>query len=76
MSKDGKKLEEETVVERVVLPDKTLRLVTVKQAKDNDRPDLLRYTYSIAPKSFSSRKEVRYEDSPEFFERNEYRWTR
>ena len=76
ISSDGKKLEEETVVERSVLPDKTLKLVTVKQAKDNDKPALLRYTYSIGSRSFSIRKEVRYDDSSEFFERNEYRWTR
>jgi hypothetical protein len=64
------------VVERTVLPDKTVRLVTVKQDKDNDKPALLRYTYSIGPRSFSIKKEVSYADSSEFFERNEYRWTR
>lgn len=76
IGKDGRTIGEERVVERTTLADKTLRIVTEKAGTDNDRRALFRFTYLVGAKSFSIRKEVRYEGASEFFERNEYSWKR
>ena len=76
ISKDGRIINGETVVERTGLAGKTLKIVTEKSGSDNDKAATLRYTYLIGSKSFSIRKEVRYEGATEYIERNEYRWER
>ncbi len=72
----GTIIDGERVAERTTAPDGTLKLVTEKQGTDNDKPSLFRFTYLIGAKTFSIRKEVRYEGAAEFFERNEYSWRR
>lgn len=76
IGKDGRAINGETVIERAKLTGGTLRIVTKKQGQDNDRNALFRYTYLLNTKSFSIKKEVRYEGEAKFFERNEYSWTR
>jgi hypothetical protein len=76
VSADGRSIAGETVVERTMLPDGTLRLVTRQAGKDNDRDATFRFTYLIGASRVSIRKEVMYEGSAEYFERNEYAWTR
>jgi hypothetical protein len=76
IGKDGKTINDTTMVERTILADKTLKIVTEKAGIDNDRRALFRYTYLIGAQSFSLKKEVRYEGVGEFFERNEYSWKR
>jgi len=76
ISKDGKTFDEETVVERANFPNKTLKIVTTKNGMDNDKPAVFRHTYLLSKKSFSIKKEVKYEGTQEFFERNEYSWNR
>ena len=76
LSKDGKTLNGEVVMERTGLPDGTVRLVTEKKGEDNRRGASIRFTYLLNSKSFSIKKEVRYDDENEFFARNEYSWKR
>jgi hypothetical protein len=76
ISKDGKSIDNETVIERTKLPNETLKIVTTRNGTDNDKPAVFRYTYLINKKSFSIKKEVKYEEAQEFFERNEYKWSR
>lgn len=76
IGKDGRTINETTVVERTTLADKTLKIVTEKAGLDNDKRALFRFTYLMGAKSFSLKKEVRYEGASEFFERNEYSWKR
>lgn len=76
ISKDGKTFDGETVVERTKLPNGTLKIVTIKNGTDNDKPAVFRYIYLINKKTFSIKKEVKYEEAKEFFERNEYIWNR
>lgn len=76
VSKDGRAINGETVTERTKLSGGTLRIVTEKKGRDNDRDAVFRYTYLVNAKSFSIKKEVRYEGAAEFFERNEYSWKR
>jgi len=53
-----------------------LTFVTVKSGMDNNKKALFRFTYMISPKSFSIKKEVRYEVMQEYLERNQYNWKR
>lgn len=76
LSKDGKSMDGEVVLERTSLPDSTVRFVTEKKGEDNNRSASIRFTYSLNAKGFSIKKEVRYEDENQFFERNEYYWKR
>lgn len=72
----GRALADQTVVGREVLPGGALKIVTEADGTDNDKPARFRFTYLAGPKSFSIKKEVRPEGSAEFFQRNEYSWTR
>lgn len=76
LSKDGRSMNGEVVLERTSLPDNTVKLVTEKKGEDNNRSASIRFTYSLNPKSFSIRKEVRYQDEDHFFERNGFDWKR
>ena len=76
LGEDGKSFFGETVIDRAVLPDKTIRLVTTQPGKDNDRPATYRYTYLIGRSAFSIRKEVLIDGTKDWFERNIYSWTR
>ena len=76
LSQDGKIFDGEKVVKKTKLPDKTLKIVTEKSGKDNDKNALFRYTYSISKNTFSIKKEVQYEGTSDFFVRNEYKWKR
>ena len=76
VSADGRSIGGETVIARAILPDGMLRVVTRGTGKDNDRDAVFRHTYLIGGSRVSIRKEVMYEGSPEYFERNEYAWSR
>lgn len=76
VSKDGKMFDGEMVIERTNLTGKTVKVVTEKSGSDNDKKALFRFTYLLSKKSFSIRKEVKYEGATEFFVRSEYNWKR
>lgn len=76
VSRDGRAINDEAVTERTKLAGGTLRIVTEKKGRDNDRNAVFRHTYLLNAKSFSIKKDVRYEGAGEFFERNQYSWTR
>lgn len=76
ISKDGTTLDGEKVIERTSLGKDTLKIVTERTGPDNDKQALFRFTYVLSAKSFSIKKEVRYEGATEFFERNQYSWKR
>jgi hypothetical protein len=76
ISKDGKTFDGKTVIERTRLADKTLKIVMEKSGSDNDKKALFRFTYLLGKTSFSIKKEVRYEETTDFFVRNEYSWKR
>ena len=76
IGKDGSLLDGEKVIERTELNNQTLKIVTEKNGTDNDKKSIFRFTYLIGKTEFSIKKEVRYEDSNDFFVRNEYKWKR
>jgi hypothetical protein len=76
LSRDGRSLNGEVVLERTSLASNTVRFVTEKKGEDNNRSATIRFTYSLNAESFSIRKEVRYEGESQFFERNGFDWKR
>ena len=76
LSADGSVFDGEKVVERTNLQDGMLRVVTTKPGQDDHRAATFRHTYLISKKSFSMKKEVKFDGENEFFERNTYNWKR
>jgi len=76
LSPDGTTISGEKVVERTKVDGSPLRITTEKTGSENDKQALFRFTYLISAKSFSIKKEVRYEGTTDFIERNQYSWTR
>lgn len=76
ISKDGRTINGETVVEKAKLAGNTLRIVTEKSGPDDNRSALFHFTYLLNANSLSIKKEVRYEGMMEFFGRNQYSWKR
>lgn len=77
LTNGGTLFNDQKVIERSVIADgSSLRIVTTKNGTDNNKPAVVRFTYSVTPTSFRIMKEVQLEGSAEWFERNEYRWTR
>ena len=76
ITEGGTRVDGKQVTERILLDADTIRIAAEQAGTDNDRKALLRYTYLIAPSHFSIKKEVRYEGTAEFFERNRYSWKR
>lgn len=76
ISKDGSLFDGEKVIERTELGNQTLKIVTEKSGTDNDKNSLFRFTYLIGKNEFSIKKEVKNENTSDFFVRNEYKWKR
>ena len=76
LAEQGRTLAGEVVVERAALSDGTVRIVTESDGSDNDRPARFRHTYLLGASSLSIKKEVRGAGVADFFQRNEYSWTR
>lgn len=76
LSPNGITFDGATVIERVKLPDGTLKFVTTKDGVDNGKKAFYRFTYLAGKNAFSVKKEARLEGTTEYFVRNEYVWTR
>ncbi|MEP6922269.1 MAG: hypothetical protein ABI967_14175 [bacterium] len=76
ISRDGRVIDGESVIERSSLGGDTTRIVTEKKGMDNDKSALFHYTYLIGASSLSIKKEVRYDGATEFIERNQFNWKR
>ena len=73
---DGTVFDDETVVERTVMEDGSVRIVTESDGEDDHRPARLRHVWVLGRHRSSLEKLVRYTGEAEFFERNVYRWER
>jgi hypothetical protein len=76
ITKDGKTFDGETVTERTVLPDGTLKFVTQADGMDNKKIAIYRITYLLGKTTYSRKKEVCYTGETTFFVRNQYSFTR
>ena len=76
LSKNGRELNGDSITDRQELPDGTVVITTRAQEEDDGRPADVRTTYSLGASALSIRKEVRYEGSTDYLERNIYRLAR
>lgn len=76
LAPDGRKIDEETVMERERLSGGSVRIVTEMDGEDNDKPARLRYVYTFGSRECSIQKLTRGADDGGFRERNMYKWTR
>ncbi|HEU4454609.1 MAG TPA: hypothetical protein VFR81_16195 [Longimicrobium sp.] len=72
LSADGRSIDDAKVVERRTLADGTLRVVTWKASREGDRYLAYRNVYLIGGSRASIRKEVIYDRSAEYVERNTF----
>jgi len=70
ISSDGGTIDGETVKERELMANGTLKFVTVKQGTDNNKKATFRYTYLIGKTTFSRKKEVCFDATDTWFTRN------
>ena len=72
----GSVFREGQVMERSVLPDGTIRVVTEQDGEDDGRNARFRFVYLLGEKQCSIQKLVRFKTEEIFFERHIYRWSR
>lgn len=71
ISRDGTQIDGETLKERILKKDGTLRFVTTKEGSDDNKKAFFRFTYVIGTSSYSRKKEVCYAGSTAWFTRND-----
>jgi hypothetical protein len=76
LARAGRVFRKGNVLERAVLSDGTVRLVTEQDGKDDGRAARLRFVYLLGEKQCSIQKLVRLPPDGAFFERHVYRWSR
>lgn len=76
LDEGGAVLDGERIVARETLAGGDVRIVTEKDGVDDNRPARFRHVYVLGAHQTSLQKLVRFSGASEFFERNQYRWTR
>lgn len=76
VSSDGKMINDETIISILFLDENTMQIITEKKVPENDALMICRYTYTISPKVFTTRKDERNEDNIVFTQRNIFEYTR
>lgn len=76
LARGGGVFRDGNVVERTVLPDGTVRVVTEQDGRDDDRAARIRLVYLLGARQCSIQKLVRIPPDRAFFERHIYRWSR
>jgi hypothetical protein len=76
LARDGRAFREAEVMERTILPDGSVRVVTERDGEDDNRKARLRFVYLLGQTQSSIQKLVRFTPQEPFFERHIYRWSR
>jgi hypothetical protein len=78
ISQDGSMIDGARVVEKSVMEDGAIKIITDKDGVDgNDgKKAVIRHYYIIGKNIFQSRKEVRFEGTEKWIKRNEYLFSR
>jgi hypothetical protein len=77
ISDDGKYIDKEEVKSRKILADGTIEIITEEPGTDgnDNKPAIIRHTYTFGKKVFIKRKEVQFLGQTEWIKRNEYNYT-
>lgn len=76
ISKNGQEINKRKVKSKERLSNGSLQITTEYSGKDNNKPALIRNIYTLGVDKFIIRKEVKYENSDEWFKRNEFNYKR
>ena len=76
ISKNGTQLNKLDIKSKVVLPNGQIQITTQYSGKDNGKKALIKNIYIIGTSVFIIRKEVKFENSEDWFMRNEYKYSR
>jgi hypothetical protein len=76
LTRDGRVFRDGAVLERTVLPDGSVRIVTERDGEDDHRNARFRFVYLLGREQSSIQKLVRFTPQDAFFERHIYRWSR
>ena len=76
ISKDGTQLNKLVIKSKVVLTNGLIQITTQYSGKDNGKKALIKNIYIIGTSDFIIRKEVKFENSEDWFLRNEYKYSR
>ena len=76
ISKDGRLLDGHVVSERITAEDGILIVTTRYRGEDDNRPADIRQTYGLGKMNFYIRKDVQFDDSDTYLQRNTYAFTR
>lgn len=76
VSKNGRKINNETVTENKYTNDSIYTFTTIKSGDDNNKKAEMKHTYILNGNILTIRKEVKYKDQKEFFVRNEFKFKR
>ena len=73
---DGTMIEGQSVIDRQILPDGSLKLITEEKGYDDYKHSTIRRIIVLSNDIFVITKMVKFDDEKEFFKRNEYSWKR
>jgi hypothetical protein len=76
LTRDGHVFRDGEVLDRAVLADGSVRIVTEQDGQDDNRLARFRFVYLLGDKECSIQKLVRFAPEEAFFERHIYRWSR
>lgn len=76
LAKGGEVFRDSQVLDRSVLPDGSVRIVTEQDGQDDNRDARIRFVYLLGEEQCSIQKLVRFTPGDEFFERHIYQWSR
>ncbi len=76
ISKDGLLLNKRNVISRKKLNTGTIEIITQYSGKDDGKKALIRNSYLLSDKSYSSKKEVQFKDSEQWILRSEFSYVR
>ena len=76
IAKDGTQLNKVDIKSKEVLPNGQVKIITQYSGKDNGKHALIKNIYTLGTAVFIIRKEVKFENSNDWFMRNEYNYQR
>jgi len=76
LSRRGDRLNGDRIINHMQLSEGGLKIVTEKQSKDDNRPATIRTSYIFRAGAFKIRKDVKFSDESNYFNRNEFSLTR
>jgi hypothetical protein len=76
ISKDGKSINKQSIVSRLINSAGEVEIITKDSGKDDNRQATIRHTYILGKNRFINRKEVRFSEQDDWLMRNEFSYRR